>query len=94
MHQKQVERVNEQLYATGEGLERVDYPLIMKLWTRHFAVHGDDGVPENTLFVPEWMTEERTFDPLPGIREVLLAKPDVVQSVLEWSGDGTDLVAR
>ena len=94
MHRSQIERVNEQLYARGAGVERIDYPLVMKLWNRHFAVHGDDGVPENTLFIPSWMTKEHSLNQLPGIREVLLAKPDVVQHVLEWSGDGTDLLGR
>ncbi len=94
MHQRQVERVNEQLYASGEGVERVDWPLIMKLWQRHFAVHGDANVPAHTLLVPEWMTDERATDPLPGMEEVLLAKPDILPRILEWSGGGSDFVAR
>lgn len=93
MHRSQHETVNKHLYAEGEGLERVDYPLVMKLRTRHFAVHGDEGVPEDTLMLPEYLLEERSLDPLPGIREVLLAKPGIVRRVLEWSGDGSDLVA-
>lgn len=94
MHRNQHEHVNKRLYATGAGVERTDYPLVMKLWNRHFAVHGDEGVPENTLFVPKRMIEDGTLDPLPGIREVLLAKPSVVPRLLEWSGDGSDVVAR
>ncbi len=94
IHQDQLEQVNEQLYATGEGIERVDWPLIMKLWQRHFAVHGDESVPENTLMVPRWMTDERSTDPLPDTEEVLLAKPDIVPRILEWSGGGSDVVAR
>lgn len=94
MQQSQHERMNEHLYASGEGVERVDYPLVMKLWKRHFTVHGDEGVPENTLLIPRWMMQDRSFDPLPGIREVLLAKPDVVPRLLALSGDGSDLMAR
>lgn len=92
MQRSQHEWVNKELYATGDGVERIDYPLIMKLWTRHFTVHADEGVPENTLLVPAWMTDENGRDPLPGMREVLLAKPDIVSRLIEWSGDGTDLV--
>lgn len=93
MHRSQHELVNRHLYTSGEGVERVDYPLIMKLWTRHFAVHADGGVPAHTLLVPERLIEDRGSDPLPGIREVLLAKPGIIDRLLEWSGDGSDLVA-
>lgn len=93
MQRSQHERVNEQLYATGRGIERLDYPLFMKLWMRHFPVHADDGVPEDTLLVPERMAEADHSDPLPGVREILLAKPAVVTRLLAWAGDGTDVVA-
>lgn len=93
MQREQHERVNEQLYATGEGVERLDYPLVMKLWNRHFPVHGDEAVPDNTLFVPSHLVEDPQRSPLPDIEEVLLAKPEIVPRILEWAGGGADVVA-
>lgn len=93
MQREQHERVNEQLYASGRGVERIDYPLFMKLFKRHFAVHGADDVPTDTLLVPSALINDDGTEPLPAIREVLLAKPKVVPRLLEWIGDEPDLVA-
>ena len=76
------ERVNEQLYATGEGLERLDAPLVMKLDGRHFPVLGDGDVPTGTLALPPTYTERR----LPASREVLLAKADRAVELLRYAG--------
>jgi hypothetical protein len=75
MCRNQYEMVNEQLYATGVGIERLDTPLVMKLGNRHLAVHGETGIPEQTLAVPDAMLDKRIRDP-PNLREVLLAKAD------------------
>ena len=76
------ERVNRQLYTAGEGVERTDNPLVMKLDGSHFPVHGDDGVPSGTLAVPrDWEA-----DGLPDRREVLLAKPDRASDLLRYEG--------
>ncbi|UPM44126.1 DUF5802 family protein [Halocatena salina] len=82
MHDEQHEAVNEQLYATGAGIERLDNPLVMKLGSRHLAVHGDAGVPGRTLAVPEPMLPERLDTP-PTLREVLLAKADRATQLVE-----------
>ncbi|MEF8799565.1 MAG: DUF5802 family protein [Halolamina sp.] len=76
------EAVNRQLYATGEGLERVDSPLVMKLDGSHFPVHGDEGVPTGTLTVPEPLAE----DGLPERREVFLARPERAGQLLRYGG--------
>lgn len=93
MQREQHESVNRQLYANGTGVERVDYPLFMKLWQQHFPVHGADGVPSDTLLIPRSLVNEDVADPLPAIREVLLAKPAVIKRLLSWSGDDSDFVA-
>lgn len=80
------ERVNRQLYTTGEGIERTDNPLVMKLDGTHFPVHGDDGVPSGTLAVPREVAD----DDLPDRREVLLAKPDRAPALLRYEGYGAD----
>ncbi len=104
MARSQHERVNEQLYADGEGVERLDRPLVMKLETSHFPVHGDEGVPADTLAVPDSVLEGTRVRNPPTLREVLLAKADHAARLLqvaggwaagEWvgspdSGDGPD----
>ena len=92
LHHEVVEHMNERLYATGDGIERTDYPLFMKLWHRHFAVHGADGIPGDTLLVPASMVEDDVSNPLPGIREVLLAKPSVIPRLLEWIGQDDEVI--
>jgi hypothetical protein len=82
IHRTDHERVNEQLYAAGVGVERVDFPLVMKLDGSHFPVHGDDGVPSGTLAVPDSMTESA----LPDRREVLLADADRADELLRYAG--------
>jgi hypothetical protein len=80
----QHERLNEHLYASGEGVERLDAPLVMKLDDAHFPVHGDEGVPADTLSVPEDLLVDRVRDP-PALREVLLAKGDRARQLLEMT---------
>lgn len=76
------ERMNERLYAEGEGVERLDAPLVMKLDTAHFPVLGDESVPSGTLAVPPEFLE----DGFPKRREVLLAKADRAMELLRYSG--------
>ena len=82
----QHEQVNEQLYADDEGLSRLDAPLVMKLDNRHFAVHGDEGVPERTLAVPEHLVADASVRNPPTLREILLAKADRATQLLRLSG--------
>ncbi|HKL28767.1 MAG TPA: DUF5802 family protein [Natrialbaceae archaeon] len=86
MQREQHERVNEQLYATGDGVERLDAPLVMKLGNRHFPVHGDEGVPGHTLALPEAMLEEVDVENPPTLQEVLLAKADRAEQLLRMAG--------
>jgi hypothetical protein len=86
MDRSQHERVNEQLYAEGEGVERLDRPLVMKLDTSHFAVHGDEAVPSNTLAVPTGLLDETRVRNPPTLREVLLAKADHAARLLDVTG--------
>lgn len=86
MHEGQHERVNEQLYADGKGVERLDYPLVMKIGTAHVPVHGETGVPERTLVMPEETLEAAGVDNPPTLSEVLLAKQEVAERVLPGTG--------
>jgi hypothetical protein len=82
MRRDQHELVNEQLYATGDGVERLDHPLVMKVDQQHFAVHGAEGLPENTLALPRSRVPEQYVDSLPAPREVLLAKAEKAGQLL------------
>jgi hypothetical protein len=86
MRRDQHERVNEQLYASGEGIERLDAPLVMKLDERHFPVHGKSGVPRDTLAVPDPLLEDTRVRNPPALKEVLLAKADRARQLLRLTG--------
>lgn len=82
----QHERLNARLYATGTGIERTDLPLVMKLETNHFAVHGDEGVPDDTLWLPKSVLSTLHIESPPTLREVLLAKADRAAQLLDIAG--------
>lgn len=84
MDRAQHEHVNEQVYATGDGVERLDAPLVMKLEDCHFPVHGATDVPADTLALPEAVLDAAGLDDLPALREVLLAKAGLATQLLEW----------
>lgn len=84
MHRTQHEQVNEQVYATGEGVERTDAPLVMKLDDCHFPVHGAADVPTDTLALPESVLQAVGVEEPPALREVLLAKAGRAAQLLEW----------
>jgi hypothetical protein len=76
------EQVNRELYASGDGIERLDHPLVMKVGTGHVPVHGGDGLPERTLALPEAVLEGLGIRNPPTLREVLLAKADRAAQLL------------
>jgi hypothetical protein len=86
MQRDQHERVNAQLYTTGEGVERTDFPLVMKVDTSHLSVLGEPGVPEDTLAVPESLLSELGVRNPPTLRTVLLATADRAAQLLRLSG--------
>lgn len=86
MHSDQHEQVNRQLYASGEGIERLDAPLVVKLDSAHLAVHGADDVPSDTLAVPEHVLSDLSVDTPPALEAVLLAKADRAAQLLEYAG--------
>jgi hypothetical protein len=83
MCRAQHERVNEQLYD-AEEVSRTDLPLVMKLETRHFPVHGDETVAADTLAVPAEIIDETDVRNPPALREVFLAKADRAAQLLQF----------
>jgi hypothetical protein len=88
IHEADHRRANEHLYATGEGLERLDHPLVMKFDDHgpHFPVVGDDSVPTGTLVVPRELADGRRA----GHQELLLAAADRAEELLRYSGYTVD----
>jgi len=84
MEQAQHEAANEQVYTTGEGVERVDHPLIVKLDETHFPVFGAEDVPMDTLGVPDAVLETTQVDTPPTLRSVLVAKAARAAQLLDW----------
>lgn len=84
LHRAEHETANEELYATGEGVERLDHPLVMKLDNHHFPVHAAESVPQRTLAVPETLLESTRVENPPELREVLLAKAEHAKWLVEY----------
>lgn len=78
------ESVNEELYADGTGIERLDHPLVMKLGTTHFAVEADESVPEGSLTVPEPILDAEAVENPPALTEVLLAKAEHAKRLVAY----------
>lgn len=88
MHEVLHEQVNERLYASDDGISRLDMPLVIKIGTRHFPVHGADGIPGGTIALPEdGMSAAQVRNP-PSLREVLLATADRAAQLLRLQGAG------
>jgi predicted nucleic acid-binding Zn ribbon protein len=83
MHSEQHEHVNEQLYDGHSG------PLVMKIGSTHVPVHGADGVPGQTVALPESVLPAAGVQNPPALREVLLAKADRATQLL-GVGVGTE----
>lgn len=81
------EQLNEHVYASGRGVERIDYPLVMKLDSAHFPVVGDDSVPAGTLALPR---EAADPNAVPDDRPVLLADAARAVELLRYAGYEVD----
>lgn len=82
IHSEHHERVNEQLYESGDG------PLVMKIGSTHIVVHSADDVPGRTIALPERTLSATGIDNPPTLKEVFLAKAERAQQLLEFGSDG------
>lgn len=95
MCRTQHEQVNEQLYTDGEGIERLDRPLVMKVGSHHLAVHGGEEVPADTLSIPKSVLADTGVRNPPELQEVFLAKEDRANQLLEYArGEGAGSADR
>lgn len=90
MCQDQHRRVAEQLYETDDEPAPGDRPLVMKLGTRHFPVHGETDVPADTLSVPPTVLDDTDVTNPPSLREVLLATADRAAQLLRLTAGSVD----
>jgi hypothetical protein len=88
MQREHHEQVNRELYTTGEGVERLDNPLVMKIGTGHVPVHGAEGVPDRTVALPETLLAGLGIENAPTLSEVLLAKADRAEQLLGHDSRG------
>ncbi|MFC6942712.1 DUF5802 family protein [Salinirubellus sp. GCM10025818] len=84
MEREQHEAANEQIYTTGERVERVDHPLIVKLDETHFLIFGAEDVPKEMLGLPDAVLEATQVDTPPTLRSVLVAKAARAAQLLDW----------
>ncbi|WP_276260916.1 DUF5802 family protein [Haloglomus litoreum] len=66
-----------------EAPDESERPLVMKIGGAHVPVHGEAGIPEQTVALPgDWLAATRVKNP-PTLTEVLLAKRDRVDQLLK-----------
>lgn len=85
MERGQHEAANERVYAAGEGVERLDHLLVMKISECHVPVFAADDVPSDTLGLPEPALEAATVERPPTLTEVLVAKAERAAQLLRWT---------
>ena len=81
--EEQFHLIGEQLY----GEEWSGTPLIMRYNQRHYEVGGEQGVPSDTLVLPEECLADTESD---RRQEVMLAKAEVRQRLLPFTGPSND----
>jgi hypothetical protein len=76
------ETMREFLYGVDD--RPADGPVVVPLEHQHNAVGGEDGLPDNTLVVPEQRTDVSADGERRG---VLVAKADRAQQLLKFTAD-------
>lgn len=92
MQESQVHQLNDELVGDDDSLVDLDRPLVMKLGSRHFPVHGDREVPADTLVVPDSLLDDTPIENPPAFCGVLLATGPRAEQLLWLSGQGSDVV--
>ena len=76
---------NEQVYDTGDPVERRDHPLVMKIEQCYVPVFGTDDLARDTLGLPEAVLASTRINTPPTMKEVLVAKAERAAQLLEWA---------
>lgn len=84
MERDQHRAANEQVYAAGEGVERLDQPLIAKVDGVHAPVAADADLPADTLGLPADLLAATRVESPPTPRGVLVATADTAGRLLRW----------
>lgn len=83
MDSNQLEEANEQVYGTGDPIERADNPLVMKFDGTHVPVFTVDDVSIDTLGLPREVLDANRVDQPPTLKEALVAKAERAAQLLE-----------
>lgn len=75
---------NAEIYAGGDGVERVDAPLVAKLDAVHFPVLPAETVAESILELPPAVLVETDVEEPPVLRAVLVATAERARELLRW----------
>lgn len=75
---------NAEIYADGEGIERLDAPLVAKLDAVHFPVLPAERVAESILELPPAVLAETAVEEPPALRAVLVATAERARTLLRW----------
>ncbi|MFB6280733.1 MAG: DUF5802 family protein [Haloferacaceae archaeon] len=84
MERGQHRAANEQVYATGEGVERLDHPLVAKVDGSHFPVTAEADRPAGTLGLPADLLAAAGIGDPPTATAVLVATADRAGRLLRW----------
>lgn len=76
---------NEEVYATGASIERVDHPIVIKVEQYHVPVFAADDVPMDTLGLPKNVLASTRIENPPTVKEVLVAKAQRAIQLLKWA---------
>lgn len=85
MDSEQHEAANEQIYDSGDSIERRDHPLVMKIEQCHIPVFAADDLPTDTLGLPKNVLASTRIDNPPTVKEVLVAKAERAAQLVEWA---------
>lgn len=74
------EDLNRFLYTTGQGVERLDYPIMAKLKRRYFTVTASEDVGERFFQIPRETIDDLGID-APDLCQIFIARKDNASSI-------------
>lgn len=82
IREEQLERVNRELHDDDASIVPLDRPLVFKVDNHYLTVTGREGIPDETLLIPEDIVRDLRNTNPPEEKQVLLAAPDANLSFL------------
>lgn len=85
MARSQHVEANEQVYATGETIDQLNHPLVMKVDQHHVPVFAAEDISTDMLGLPDDVLEAIRVGHPPTLKEVLVAKAERAAQLLRWT---------